>query len=180
MLKRRGFDPLSAFDLQFSIRNSPMIRPVLPNDTPPLLHLAEGTGAFKPLEIQALREVLDDYHTTNQAQGHRAAGYEQDGELVGFVYFAPAAMTDRAWSLWWIVVGKAHQAGGIGGQLLRHAEEEIRGERGRVLFIETSSLPHYEPTRRFYLKHGYIEAARLADYYAAGDDLLFYRKEMAN
>jgi ribosomal protein S18 acetylase RimI-like enzyme len=174
------FDLLSIFNWQFSIGNFLMIRTVLPTDTPLLLQVAEGTGVFKPLEIQALREVLDDYHAANKDQGHRAAGYEQNGELVGFVYFAPAAMTDRAWSLWWIVVGTAHQAGGIGGQLLGHAEDDIRGQRGRVLFIETSSLPHYEPTRRFYLKHGYVEAARLADYYAASDDLVFFRKEMSS
>jgi ribosomal protein S18 acetylase RimI-like enzyme len=156
-----------------------MIRLVVPADTAHLLHLAEDTGVFKPLEIQALREVLDDYHATNQAQGHRAAGFEQSGELVGFIYYAPAAMTDRAWNLWWIVVGKAHQAGGIGGRLLRHAEDEIRKARGRVLFIETSSLPHYELTRRFYVKYGYGQAARLADFYAPGDDLLFFRKDLA-
>ena len=35
-----------------------MIRPTVPEDTPILLDLAEGTGVFKPLEIVALREVL--------------------------------------------------------------------------------------------------------------------------
>jgi biopolymer transport protein ExbD len=38
-----------------------MIRPTDPADTPLLLQLAESTGVFKPIEIQALREVLDDY-----------------------------------------------------------------------------------------------------------------------
>jgi GNAT superfamily N-acetyltransferase len=172
-------------DFQSTIRNlqseiRKMIRPLMPADTSGLLRLAEETGVFKALEIQALREVLDDYHRTNRAEGHRAAGCELNGELVGFIYYAPAAMTDRTWSLWWIVVGKAHQAAGIGGRLLQHAEDEVRRAGGRVLFIETSSLPHYEPTRRFYLKHGYAEAARLADFYAAGDDLLFFRKDMTS
>jgi GNAT superfamily N-acetyltransferase len=157
-----------------------MIRALLPADTPLLLQLTEGTGVFKPMEIQALREVLDDYHATNQREGHRAAGLDEGGELVGFIYYAPAAMTDRAWNLWWIVVAKARQAAGVGSALLAHAEEEVRRERGRVLFVETSSLPSYEPTRRFYLKHGYAEAARLADYYAASDDLLFFRKDMTS
>ena len=45
-----------------------------------------------------------------------------------------------------------------------------------MLFIETSSLPMYEPTRRFYLKHGYEQHALLKDFYAAGDSMVVFRK----
>src|SRR5262249_14949381 len=131
-----------------------MIRPTLPDDTPTLLTLAEGTGVFKPHEIQALQEVLDDYHATNQAHGHRSVTFEEAGHILGFAYYAPAAMTDRTWYLYWIAVSKQTQAKGVGGTLLQHVEEDIRRGGGRVLFLETSSLPHYELTRRFYLKHG--------------------------
>lgn len=155
-----------------------MIRPVLANDTPALLALAEGTGVFKPLEIQALQEVLDDYHAANQALGHRAVAAERDGRVIGFAYYAPAVMTDRSWYLYWIAVWKSLQARGVGGELLRHAEDDIRHAQGRVLFIETSSQPHYELTRRFYLKHGYERAALLDDYYADGDSMVVFRKRL--
>jgi ribosomal protein S18 acetylase RimI-like enzyme len=156
-----------------------MIRPTVPGDTPPLLSLAAGTGVFKPHEIQALKEVLDDYHATNHAHGHRSITYEQDGQIIGFAYYAPAAMTDRTWYLYWIAVSKQIQAKGVGGALLQHVEEDIRRGRGRVLFLETSSLPHYELTRRFYLKHGYEQAALLRDYYTDGDDMVVFRKRLA-
>jgi ribosomal protein S18 acetylase RimI-like enzyme len=155
-----------------------MIRATVPDDTTTLLTLAEGTGVFKPLEIEALQEVLDDYHAHNAAAGHRSVTLEQDGRIVGFAYYAPAAMTERTWYLYWIAVGKDVQARGQGGQLLRHAEEDIRSLAGRVLFIETSSLPHYELTRRFYLKHQYEQAAVLRDYYADGDDMVVFRKRL--
>ncbi len=155
-----------------------MIRPILPTDTPVLLELTEATGVFKPLEIEALREVLDDYHATNHAHGHRAATYEQDGRVLGFAYWAPAAMTDRAWYLYWIAVRKDTHGRGIGGALLAHIEEDIRAQRGRILLIETSSLPHYELTRRFYLKHGYDREAVLHDFYTDGDDMVVFRKRL--
>jgi ribosomal protein S18 acetylase RimI-like enzyme len=44
--------------------------------------------------------------------------------------------------------------------------------------IETSSLPHYGLTRKFYLKHGYEQTAILKDYYADGDDMVVFRKRM--
>ncbi len=155
-----------------------MIRATAPGDTPALRGLAEATGVFKPMELVALREVLDDYHAGNAAAGHRAVTWEQDGEARGFAYYAPAAMTDRTWYLYWIAVAKTLQGRGIGAKLLGYAEEDIRRAGGRLLLIETSSLPHYEPTRRFYHKLGYERAAVLADYYAYGDDMVVFRKRM--
>ena len=155
-----------------------MIRPIQPSDTPALVAMARGTAAFKPIEIQALEEVLDDYHAQNAAVGHRAVALEADGIVVGFAYFAAAAMTDRTWSLWWIVVDRAVQARGIGGKLLQYVEAAVRSAEGRQLVIETSSQPKYELTRQFYLKYGYTQIAAVANYYADGDDMLFFAKRM--
>jgi ribosomal protein S18 acetylase RimI-like enzyme len=155
-----------------------IIRPTASADTPALLALADETGVFRSIEIQALREVLDDYHAHNRAAGHRSVTGERDGQVVGFAYYAPAAMTDRTWYLYWIAVRKALQARGAGGELLRHAEDDVRRERGRLLLIETSSMPHYELTRRFYVKYGYEPHAVLRDYYAAGDDMVIFRKRL--
>src|SRR3954452_18137543 len=118
-----------------------MIRPIHSSDTPALIAMARGTSVFKPIEIQALQEVLDDYHAQNAAAGHRAVAREADGTILGFAYFAAAAMTDRTWSLWWIVVDRKRQAQGIGGELLQYVEQAVRAAAGRQLLIETSSLP---------------------------------------
>jgi ribosomal protein S18 acetylase RimI-like enzyme len=156
-----------------------MIRTTKPSDTPALLELTRGTGVFKPHEVTALDEVLADYHASSHLQGHRAVTFEKDGRILGYAYYAPAAMTDRTWYLYWIAVTKDIQAKGIGGTLLRHAEHEIQEAKGRVLFIETSSLPHYAQTRRFYEKHGYEVTGVLRDYYAEGDDMVVFRKHLA-
>jgi len=156
-----------------------VIRPTVPEDTPTLVALAEATAMFKPPEIQALREVLDDYHATHQALGHQCVTYEEDGRILAFAYYAPASMTDRTWYLYWVAVSKEVQARGIGGALLRYVENDIRHlHQGRIFLIETSSLPHYEPTRHFYLKHGYEQLAVLSDYYADGDDMVVFRKRL--
>ena len=154
-----------------------MLRPTLPEDTPALLALTRETGVFKPHEIVALGEVLDDYHKVNHEYGHRAQTWDEDGPA-GFVYYAPTAMTDRTWELWWIVVDRSRQSRGLGGRLLRAVEDEVRSRTGRVLLIETSSLPHYDPTRRFYLKHGYVVAAVIPDFYADGDSKVIFSKRM--
>lgn len=152
------------------------LRPALPADTPALVALAEATGFFKPIEIVALREVLDDYHAANHEAGHRCVTLEEAGVPLGFAYFAPASMTDRTWYLYWIAVDKRRQGEGLGARLLQDAEAAVRAAEGRHLLIETGSVPLYEPTRRFYLKNGYAAVAVVPDYYAAGDSMVVFRK----
>ena len=45
-----------------------------------------------------------------------------------------------------------------------------------MLIAETSSRADYSATRRFYARQGYAEAARVRDYYALGDDRIFFVK----
>lgn len=156
-----------------------LLRPTLPDDVPALVPLADATGVFRPIEIRALQGVLKDYFAeAHDEEGHRCFTATEDGTPVGFVYFGPVAMTDGAWDLWWIAVDKSRQGRGLGGELLRFAEEYVREAGGRVLMIDTSSTPHYEPTRAFYLKHGYVAAARLPDFYRDGDDKVIFWKRV--
>jgi hypothetical protein len=62
--------------------------------------------------------------------------------------------------------------------MLRYAEDEIYRAGGRLFLIETSSLPSYTPTRNFYLKHGYEQAAVIRDFYTDGDDQVIFRKHL--
>lgn len=153
-----------------------MIRPTVPEDADAIMQLTKATGVFKPIEIEALKEVFDDYFETNRALGHKSVTFEDHGQIVGYAYFAPTPMTDRTWHLFWIAVSKHTQAKGVGGKLLRHVEEAIRGEGGRMLLIETSTLPHYDLTRKFYLKHNYELDATVHDFYAEGDHMAVFRK----
>ena len=155
-----------------------MIRPTVPEDTPALLALTQGTGLFLPIDLEALDSVLAAYHDENAAEGHRCFTYTLHDHPIGFVYFAPAPMTDRTWYLWWIVVSKQTQARGVGGHLLKKAEEGARAENGRLMMVETSGLPSYELTRKFYLKHAYTQTAVLPDYYADGHDMVIFRKRL--
>ncbi len=154
-----------------------MIRPAEPEDSPALIAMTDATAMFRPLEIEALDEVLRDYFREEIHKDHHCVIAEEDGNILGFAYYAPAEMTDRCWQLWWIVVRRDLQSKGIGGRLLRYVEQQVKHNLGRVLFIETGSMPHYEPTRRFYLKYDYELHAVLKDFYAEGDSMVVFRKE---
>jgi GNAT superfamily N-acetyltransferase len=156
-----------------------MLRDCAPSDTRALVALAEGTGVFKPLEIRTLETVLLDYHAHERANGHRCTTLVLEDEPAGFVYWAPAEMTEGSWHLWWIAVRRDRQTQGLGARLLAHCEADVTRAGGRLLLIETSSLPVYAPTHRFYARHGYGAPSRIPDFYADGDDLLVFRKRLA-
>ena len=156
-----------------------MIRPIVPAVTSELMMLAERTGLFDVESLKVLQGVFEDYHRTNAHQGHQILTCDQDGKLIGIAYFAPRKMTDRTWELLMIVVDPVLQRQGIGSQMLGMVEDSLRASKGRILLIETSSLLEFEGPRQFYRSHGYIEAARIPDGFADGDDIMIFAKRIA-
>lgn len=156
-----------------------MIRSATEADTPAILALTAGTGFFKLMEVDTLAEVLGDYHNSNHDDfGHRCFVWEEAGHLLGYAYHAPEEMTDRTWYLWWIAVAIDQQGRGLGANLLKFVEDDIRDQGGRLLVVETSDTLHYEPTRRFYLKHGYTATAHIPHFYADDDGMSVFVKRL--
>ena len=157
-----------------------MIRPTQPDESETLVEMAVATGFFKPIEIDALRLVLSDYHAGTAGPGHVAVTFEMDGRPLAFAYYAPNVMTDRGWTLYWIFVDRGVQTRGIGAKLLDYVEDDIRAAGGRMLVVETSSLAHYEPTWHFYRKLGYRQVAVVPDLYADSDDMIVFTKRLSD
>lgn len=153
-----------------------MLRDLTPDDLNLLCAQAAATQVFYDYEITTLRDVLEDYlHQAHEDFGHVCRVWLENVPL-GFVYYAPVEMTDRTWELWWIVVDPDSQGRGIGQKLLKAVEADLVSRNQRLLLIETSSLPRYESARQFYLKAGYIEVARVKDFYTSGDDKVIFWK----
>jgi ribosomal protein S18 acetylase RimI-like enzyme len=76
-------------------------------------------------------------------------------------------------------VDPAAQGRGIGHALLARVEAEVQARGGRLLLIETSGTSPYAPARRFYEASGYHYEAVIHDFYAPGDDLIVFGKELA-
>ena len=157
-----------------------MIRPATQSDAEAILALTAGTGFFKPMEVETLEEVLIDFFDHNHHFAHRCFVWEEAGRVLGYVYHAPEEMTDRTWYLWLIAVATDQQGRGLGAKLLAFVENDIREIGGRLLVVETSDTAHYEPTRRFYLKHGYTAAATIPDFYADGDGMAVFTKRVGS
>jgi ribosomal protein S18 acetylase RimI-like enzyme len=156
-----------------------MITTPSPADGAQIHAISANTSVFNQEEVECVDELWEEY----QAQGPEKSGYyfqvDKEGErILGYVCYGPRALTDRTFDLYWIAVDPQARGGGIGKRLLAAAEEAVRRMGGRLLVVETSGLPKYEPTRGFYLATGYLLEATLKDFYRDGDDLVIFTKRL--
>jgi GNAT superfamily N-acetyltransferase len=155
-----------------------MIRPAENPDLEPIVELAIESGLFGPGEPQPVRELLADYFGRTRAEGHGAAVDAHGGELYGVAYYKPRPAADGVWELTMLAVRSARQGAGRGAALLGWTEDEVRRAGGRMLLIETSAGPAQTRARRLYARAGYVEGARIADYWEPGDDLVLFIKRL--
>jgi len=141
-----------------------------------LEQLTRGTGLFREEEVATAVELLDE-SLAGDEDYQFVGGYEGD-ELVGYACWGPTPGTRATSDLYWIVVDRDRQGSGIGSQLLREVERLLTADGRRLVVVETSSRTDYAPTRKFYEARGYTRAATIPGYYAPGDDLVIYTKDL--
>jgi len=157
-----------------------MIRPMKRSDKPAVMDLIAATGFFRPDEILVAEELIDIYLDRPDQNDYGIVVTESEsGDVTGYLTWGPTPMTIGTYDLYWMAVSPKHQGKGIGRELVDWLEKKVAELKGRLIIIETSSMPRYEPTRRFYLGLNYREIARIPDYYQAGDDRVIYIKQVA-
>ncbi len=141
-----------------------------------LEQLTRATGLFHEEEVATAVELLDE-SLAGDEDYQFVGGFEGD-ELVGYGCWGPTPGTVATSDLYWIVVDRVRQGAGVGTQLLGEIERRLAADGRRLVVVETSSRPDYAPTRGFYEARGYTRAATIPEYYAPGDDLVIYTKDL--
>ncbi len=150
-----------------------------PADRDRIRKMVESTGVFNAVELDTAVELADERLKHGPASGYHFVFAEQDGRVVGYACYGPIALTVGSYDLYWIAVDKSIQGQGLGRKIMEKVAEIIRGEGGRNIYIETSTRPHYEATRRFYERCGCPLEATLDDFYAPGDGKAIYCKRVS-
>lgn len=140
--------------------------------------LTAATGFFSAEEVAVAVELVEAHLAQGPASGYRFIFAERDGRLEGYVCFGPIALTRSSIDLYWIAVRPDRQQAGLGRRLMDLAEAAARDLGGTAMYVETSTRPQYEPTRRFYRRLGYRLAAELPDFYAPGDGQAIFVKPL--
>jgi ribosomal protein S18 acetylase RimI-like enzyme len=152
------------------------VRPLHPTHRSEIDEIVRSTGVFSSGEVAVALEVLDAGLAGDT--GYELLGAFDRDRLIGYACFGATPATDRTYDLYWIAVRPDAQRTGAGSALMAEVERRLASRAARMVVVETSSREDYAPTREFYHRRGYEEAARLRDFYAAGDDRVVLSKRM--
>ncbi|MEK6778715.1 MAG: GNAT family N-acetyltransferase [Candidatus Deferrimicrobiota bacterium] len=153
------------------------IRAIGTADREAVRSLIEGTGVFKPYEVDVAMELVDIALTgPEQDDYHPFVLVEDDGTVAAYACFGKNPMTKSTFDLYWLATRADRMGKGYGRKIVAFVEEEVKRRGGKILVIETSSKESYGATQEFYLKIGCTLAATLPGYYDEGDDKLIYLK----
>jgi len=141
--------------------------------------ITANSNVFNQEEVECVDELWEEYQT----HGPESSGYyflvEKDKDhILGYTCYGPRSLTSGTYDLYWIAVDPTARRGGVGRGLLAASEEAVRKLGGRLLVLETSGLPAYEPTRDFYIFSGYTLEATIKDFYSDGDNLVIFTKHL--
>lgn len=152
---------------------------LVPADADRIEAVTRATGFFSEEEVGIARELA----TANLEKGEVESEYyflvqdsEPDGAIDAYACFGPVPGSNVSFDLYWIVVAPSVQGRGAGRQLVSAVEERMLAVGGKRLYADTSSRAQYAPTRAFYQRCGFAQAALLEDFYDVGDGKVIYVK----
>jgi len=153
------------------------IRELERRDVEPLKRILQATNVFSDEEVEVAVELMEATLEKTEDYIQRTI-VDDENTVQGYYCVGATPMTRSTFDLYWIAVNPDFHGKGIGFQLLNDCEQTVRSMSGNLIVVETSSLPKYESTRKFYARNNYVETARLRDYYAPGDDLMIFTKHL--
>ena len=140
--------------------------------------IVSSSGFFRPDEVPVAVELATERLEKGAESGYEFVIAEVDGATVAYACFGLIPCTLYSFDLYWIATHEDYRGKGIGKIVLKEVEKSVSALGGKAIYVETSYLPKYEPTRAFYLKNDYIEKARFEDFYNEGDDKVVYLKKV--
>jgi len=150
----------------------------IPSDIQAVRDIIVSTKFFYDHEVEIAADLVHERLSQGEESGYYFVFAEEGGRVISYSCFGSDIMSKTCFDLYWIATHNDYRGKGIGKKVLAETEK-IAGDMGCIILIaETSGLPHYEPTRSFYLGTGFTLEARIKDYYTLGDDKLFFTKRI--
>ena len=150
------------------------IRPVMPEDVPVLKEVIDSSGLFPP---ELLDPMIADFLAGEASQDIWLTA-EENGRPVAVAYCIPERMTVGTHNLLLIAVHGDWQGKGIGSKLMTYVEQLLMDQDSRILLVETSGLPEFSLTRKFYDRLGYTREAVIRDFYDRGENKIIFWKAL--
>ncbi len=143
-----------------------------------VIEIVESTKFFYDHEIEVAAELVAERLSQGESTGYYFVFADVDGVTAAYSCFGPITLSKTSFDLYWIATHNDFRGKGIGKKLLEETCNQARSMGCSIIIAETSGLEHYAPTRAFYISNKFELEARLKNFYAEGDDKLFYTKRI--
>lgn len=141
--------------------------------------IVTSTGFFSAAEVDVAEELVVERLAKGDESGYFFVFAETPhGRSLGYACYGPTPCTVCTFDLYWVAVHESMRGRGLGKSLLAQVENRLKVLGGGKLIAETSSRAQYAPTHRFYLSCGFALEARIGEYYAPGEDILYFTKSI--
>jgi GNAT superfamily N-acetyltransferase len=157
-----------------------IVLPAVSADSDEIQRIARDIPQFTEEERDCVRELLHDYLEKDKESPYCFFVCKDQGtdRILGFACYGKHSLTKSTYDLYWIVVDPLAQRTGAGSAMLNFVEQQVAKIPDSRLIIETSSTPPYLSARKFYKRHHYLQEAVLRDFYAPGDHLIIFSKQL--
>ena len=156
-----------------------MIRKMYESDRGRILSILQATNMFTSAELTLATEQIDIYlDGMNQSKYSIVVIENDDFEVVGYMSYGLAPLTDGAYNIHSIAISPKSQRHGYGKELVSWLDKHVKESDRRMILIDTSSQQKYKPTREFFRALGFKEVSRIPDYYKHGNDRITYIKSI--
>jgi GNAT superfamily N-acetyltransferase len=159
--------------MKFTFRTIPEER-----DIERVREIVESTKFFYDHEVVIAAELVAERIELGEDTGYNFVFGELDGITVSYTCYGPITMSQTSFDLYWIATHIDFRGKGIGKLVLEETCRHAKEMGCSIIIAETSGLPHYAPTRAFYLNNRFELEAGLKDFYAMGDDKLFFTRRL--
>ena len=158
--------------------SSPILRPLKPTDAFAARALAEREFARVP-QAEAARSAVESA-LGGASDEYRTVVAETDGEVIGVAVYGMIAGTRGTAKLHAILVTASARTRGIAGRLCDHVARELAREGARLIIAEVPDCGALRPGLQLLQRCGWHEEARVPDFFAAGEALLLFRRELTD
>jgi ribosomal protein S18 acetylase RimI-like enzyme len=132
--------------------------------------IVEDNKLIHPTELQKMllkKELDSEWFTSVLGE-----------EVVGVCYCCMEKVANKTVNMLLLAVSPSKQGIRIGSHIVQYAENYYKEKGMRLMVVETSTLPEFELTRKFYLKNGYNEQGKIEDFYDDGEGKVAYTKRL--
>lgn len=150
------------------------MRPLLKTDIAAVKNVLDAVALF-PSEL--LDEMTHSYFELENTT-ELWYTYTLQDEPVAVMFVAPERMTVGTYNLYLIAVHPLHQSKGIGRTMVCALINLLKEKQGRLLLVETSGLPEFVATRRFYRQLDFHQEAVIREFYQQGEDKVIFWKKL--